>query len=191
MQIRPFTDVMIDLETLSTRPNAAIISIGAVLFNDDGLGQTFYVPVSGDGQSDLGFHVDYKTLEWWTRQTAEARAAAFHDPNAVSIANAMLTFRTWLLDHEVGRSVRRAWSHGSGFDLPIVDHAFRVCGLLNPIKYADHRDTRTIYELAGIDINGLRDPATHHNALADAEVQARGVILSRRALQRIPVSAAQ
>ena len=35
-------NVMIDLETLSTESNAAILSIGAVMFDKEGLGETFY-----------------------------------------------------------------------------------------------------------------------------------------------------
>lgn len=183
---RPMTDVMIDLETLSTRPDAAILSIGAVMFDDNGLGMDFYCPVRRQGQEELGFHVDLRTIEWWAKQTPEARAAAFDDPNAMTIKEAIGSLCLWLSGNRVGVGFGpsiKAWSHGSGFDLPILEHACRVVGIRNPISYADCRDTRTIYEIGGINIHVLRDPSTHHNALVDARVQALGVILARRAIK--------
>lgn len=178
---RPMTDVMIDLETLSTRPDAAILSIGAVMFDEHGIGEDFYCPVRRYGQEELGFHVDPKTIEWWSKQTPEARAAAFDDPNAMTIKEAIGSLCLWLVSHHKMTRVN-AWSHGSGFDLPILEHACRVLGMRNPISYMACRDTRTIYEIAGVDINVMRDPATHHNSLVDARVQAQGVILARRTI---------
>lgn len=52
-------DVMVDLETLGTRPGCKILSIGAVEFgvgpdyNEDGLGAEFYVEVQRAHQGNL------------------------------------------------------------------------------------------------------------------------------------------
>ena len=65
---------MVDLETLSTRSNALILTIGAVPFNNTGdvsVGEElyFYQRVSLDSYQDcFSFHMDYKTLVWWMKQ---------------------------------------------------------------------------------------------------------------------------
>ena len=41
-------DVMVDLETWGTKPGCAIISIGAVSFGPDGLGEEFYTALDRD-----------------------------------------------------------------------------------------------------------------------------------------------
>ena len=64
-------DVMLDLETLSTRPDATILTFGACKFSPykkhdivDGI----YFRVSVDEQITLGRHVDDNTVAWWAQQ---------------------------------------------------------------------------------------------------------------------------
>lgn len=80
-------DVMIDIETLSTKSNAAIVSIGAIKFNRhgdlpllDAMNQ-FYVRVSRESCETCGMHVDPQTIEWWNNQDAEIRYEALENPN--------------------------------------------------------------------------------------------------------------
>mgnify|MGYP003807143041 CR=1 FL=1 len=57
------TDVMLDLETMSTRPNACIVAIGAVEFSEtEGLGKTFYEVVDLESSMRRGLHVEGNTL---------------------------------------------------------------------------------------------------------------------------------
>jgi inhibitor of KinA sporulation pathway (predicted exonuclease) len=51
-----------------------------------------------------------------------------------------------------------------------------------PFRYNQPRDTRTIYDLAGIDVGEYRSAGTHHNALDDAAAQARAVQAAVKAL---------
>ena len=54
-------DVMVDLETLSTKPNAAIVSIGAVFFDPKTgeLGDTYYQVIDIE---TYGLTVNFKLL---------------------------------------------------------------------------------------------------------------------------------
>ena len=64
------THAMIDLETLSTRPDATIVTLGAIKFNPHTVEEPhtgLYIRFNVDEQSDLGRHVDDGTLEWWSR----------------------------------------------------------------------------------------------------------------------------
>ena len=59
------TDLMIDLETLGTKPNSVIISIGAVFFDIEKktLGSTFYLPLKVEDQVKRGRAMDISTIK--------------------------------------------------------------------------------------------------------------------------------
>ena len=77
------TDIMIDLETLATSSDAAILTIGAVKFDpldynvefDDS--DKFYVKVDLDSCNDINLTVSEDTINWWATQSEEAREEAF------------------------------------------------------------------------------------------------------------------
>lgn len=132
---------------------------------------------------------DPATVQWWSEQSAAA-CAAFADP--MDLREALIRFGGWLrglsgdhydpADHKRRfPDDRRLWSHGPSFDPPIIDAAYVACGLPVPWHYRAHRDTRTCFDLAGIDDHSawlsarpgpLRIP---HHALDDAICQARGI----------------
>lgn len=169
-------DVMIDLETLSTRPDAMVVAIGAVAFGPAGTGWEFYRVIE---PSQAAGHIDPSTVAWWMRQGADARAIFRDDwgPERLSLAEALLEFRAFLGDAADGL---RVWGHGSSFDIPIIESAFRACGHPVPWGHRAPRDTRTILELAGVKVTMPEDEK--HNALSDARAQARAVIEAARVL---------
>ena len=71
--------VMIDLETMSTRSHAAICSIGAVKFKGKEVLDTFYCTIDAATCKAAGLHFEKSTLEWWSRQSKEARSALLKD----------------------------------------------------------------------------------------------------------------
>jgi hypothetical protein len=62
---------MIDLETLATSTDAAILTIGAVKFDPFGKDiqepqmESFYVRVDLDSCHDIGLKVNDDTIAWW------------------------------------------------------------------------------------------------------------------------------
>ncbi len=67
-------NVMIDLETLGTRPGSVILSIGAVEFDRDlGLGREFYVELNQASSITAGLTTDDATVDWWLDQEDAAR----------------------------------------------------------------------------------------------------------------------
>ena len=163
-------DVMLDFETHSAQGNAAIVSIGAVMFGGRTLGAEFYCTVKTGDQAARGLHFCPSTAAWWTKQSAEARKA-LTCPDAIEPDQALGRFAAFLAQN----GAVRLWSHGASFDAPILANAFIAYGIRNPIKFWDIRDTRTLFEIAGIDMNAYRARGTHHNALDDAKNQARAV----------------
>lgn len=69
-----YNHVMLDLETYGTRPNSVILAIGAVAFNPSSpkLGPEFYSVINYKSSLTAGLLADLATIEWWSRQGAEA-----------------------------------------------------------------------------------------------------------------------
>jgi len=70
-----YTDVMLDLETMGKKSNAAIVSIGAVEFDIETgkTGREFYKVVDLQSCLDLGLKVEASTIYWWLMQSEAAR----------------------------------------------------------------------------------------------------------------------
>ena len=71
------TNIMLDMETLGTRPGCAILSIAAVPFSSQYDLEPFYLKISATSCTDAGLHVDDATVAWWNKQSPEAYREAF------------------------------------------------------------------------------------------------------------------
>ena len=70
-------EIMLDLETMGTGPNAAIVAIEAAAFcphEHRVLGNSFYMPVGLASAVQGGGVMDVGTVQWWLQQGPEARA---------------------------------------------------------------------------------------------------------------------
>lgn len=151
-------DVVIDLETLSRRPDAAIISIAAVPFCTDmetledmkkidllGVpaydalrkGNTadsedfFYKVVNATTCALEGMSFDEDTMKFWSEASREAKAA-LSSYEAVSIVSALHFLEHYLerLKETSGGGELVIWTQGTDFDIPILKNAFsRVLGV--------------------------------------------------------------
>lgn len=158
-------DVMVDLETLSTRSNAVIISIGAYEFDlkTGELGRKFYVLVDPQSCVDKGMVIDVSTIMWWMDQNDEARAEfkKKHYP----LLDCLQAFYEW---YPKGAQF---WGNGATFDNTILANAYKACGIKQPWLYAGDRCYRTLRALYP-NIEADATNGTKHNALADAKYQA-------------------
>jgi DNA polymerase III epsilon subunit-like protein len=158
------TDVMIDIETFSTQPNASILTIGAIKFNRKQIQlpieecETFYRRIDLDSCAEIDLHVDNRTINWWNNQSEESKTEIFSPKNRISIHQALDEFVEWFGDSTF------IWSHGSVFDVIIVENALAKCGIRCPWTFWNIRDTRTVYDLGN---TRLQNTNTHH-ALYDA-----------------------
>lgn len=165
------THCMLDLETWGTRPGCSIRSIGAVAFDPKGtgLGTELYVNVDPASCVSAGLTIDPGTAEWWEGQSPEARAHLHGGRVALSTATYLFN-QFWESDCLV-----YIWGHGASFDPPILEATFRAVYKSVPWKFWDIRDTRTLFDLAGVSLKDLPRAGTHHNALDDAKHQALAV----------------
>lgn len=159
---------MVDLETLATTPNAAILTIGAVTFdpNSTRIYDEFYRRIEIESLDALDTYIDDGTLEWWSKQDQVAQDEAFDPEGREPIQNVLEDFYKFCM----GSS--KFWSHGATFDIVILEYYFRKINKPFPWNFWDVRDTRTIFDL-GLDPE--MPQANKHNALEDAKRQAIGV----------------
>lgn len=159
---------MVDLETMGTSNDAAIVSIGAVAFTDDGemLG-TYYMPVDLESSMENGGLVDASTILWWMKQSDVARGEFTAKPT-VSIVDALLSFEEFWDDMAGENGV--LWGNGATFDNVILGSAYSRIGLKTPWKFRNSLCYRTMKNQYP---NILPDETDgiHHNALHDAEFQ--------------------
>jgi hypothetical protein len=160
--------LMVDLETLATTPNATILSLGAVTFNPNSsqIYDELYYKVELESFDGLDSYIDDATIEWWSKQDPAAQAEAFDPNDRVDIRTVMDEFYKFCM----GSS--KFWSHGSTFDIIILEHYFRQVNKPYPWKFWEVRDTRTLFDL-GMDPE--MPQANKHHALEDARRQAIGV----------------
>lgn len=164
-------DVMLDLETLSTRPDSVIVTIGAVKFSpwdgDVDQGQGFYARVDVDEQLSLGRHVLDSTVEWWEKQPDDVREEALGEDGRITLED----FTNQLNRFLVGTDA--IWCQGPAFDIVILENLYRQIEKPIPWNYWQIRDSRTLFQVHGDPRAKERKGA--HNALIDCYYQARGV----------------
>lgn len=158
------SDIMIDIETLGTGPDACILTIAAQCFNpierhgfDDH--KQYYARIDPGSQPDRRVQED--TLQWWATQHPNAREEAFGEDNRISLDQAL---------SELGKLIwhsKRFWANGPTFDANILEHAYKSYNMALPWQFFNVRDARTVY---GLVPTLEKYPASHH-ALEDCRRQ--------------------
>lgn len=159
--------VMLDLETLGNGSTATIISIGAVEFfpQRSAIGKKIEIIVDPDTCVAAGMKNDQSTIDWWAKQSPEARTV-FTKPK-VSIQEALQKFTEFLSG--CGDKVC-VWGNGATFDNVILSNAYLLTGIVRPWKYYNDMCFRTMKKLYP---TVHQDPiGVSHNAVDDAEYQA-------------------
>jgi len=157
------TQVMLDLETLGTKPGSVIVAIGAVKFRDGEILSEYYERIDPRSCVDAGLKVDVGTVMWWMRQDNAARLeiAKGGEP----LKDVLEAFDNWIVNPEV-----EVWGNGVGFDNALLSAAYDAVKMDCPWEFYNDRCYRTLknlYPQVGITRSG-----THHNALDDARDQA-------------------
>ena len=160
---------MIDLETLSTNPDATVLTVGGVKF-DPYLSvepsQGMYFRMDVDSQTTMGRHVMQETLDWWGQQDPKIMEEALGDKDRISIQEAIKTINKWSVGVDV------FWCQGPLFDYAILQNLYAQMGQPVPWQYWQIRDSRTLFSLVPRE---TENRTGLHNALEDCYFQARKV----------------
>ena len=174
------TDIMVDLETLSVRNNAIILTIGAIKFDRNKIWSEtysisdipdkniFYKRISISSCEKIGLHRDLNTENWWKKQDLEAYNEAFgYEKERIDIKVALKEFSKWYGDSKY------IWGNGSIFDITILSEAYLRCNLDVPWKFYNVRDLRTILDI--YNIRPCVNNKNKHNALYDCFFQIKDI----------------
>lgn len=163
-------DVMLDLETLSTRPDAAVLTFGACKFDpykEHDITVGIYHKLDVDSQIALGRHVDDNTVAWWAQQADDVRDEALGEDDRISLEQFTQELNRFIV------GVECIWAQGPVFDIVILENLYRQLGKPAPWQYWQIRDCRTLLSTLGDPRD--KNKAGLHNALEDCVSQARAL----------------
>lgn len=176
-------NVMIDIETLGKKAGCSILSIGATVFgtNDNIPREDFYVTINAHSCLGLGLFEEADTVDWWRKQSPEARVEAFS--GKLDIRTALAKLYNYIKDIEAAFNVTtKVWANGANFDIPILEAAYDLAGISIPWRYSNVRCYRTLKALSTVDEVSFQ--GVKHNALADAMHQARNAVRFLASLEK-------
>ena len=178
---------MIDLETLSTKSDAAILSVGVAVFNDaqgviDSAGWAL-APTSIHG------HIDPATIQWWAQSDKDG-VREFSFNGKFTSLSAAFELKSLVAKHNCGC----VWAKDPDFDVVILRNWWERVGKTEgvnlgefPFGFWTTRSVRTIVDEAkrlGHDPNKASGFYAAHNPVDDAVSQARVVIAAREMLAK-------
>ena len=162
------THAMIDIETLGTKPNAVILSVGAIKFDHFSSSETFdgkHWRLYVDAQTEKDREVNEDTLAWWAKQDPAIQEDAFGESGRTDCVQFMKELNAWLTGCE------SVWCQGPQFDMVILEDFFDTFEHHKNWFYWQVSDCRTLFKLMP------KDPRKDiqedlHNALEDSRWQA-------------------
>jgi exodeoxyribonuclease VIII len=131
--------LMVDLDTLGTPPDGAIVSIDACYFDKTSIGERFHRTVNLASAVRLGMSLDPATIIWWLRQDDRSLFAT----NGTLITDVLHRFTDFVRPDATVYGV-------ATFDLAILGAAYKLAGSDKPWKHGNERCFRTICNLRGM-----------------------------------------
>lgn len=157
--------LMIDFETLDIAECPVILSMGAVVFNENGIVDCLFEKIDQHSCLDLGCTVSIDTLLWWEQQTEAARAAAFGGKTNIGYAMGML------VDLYKKYECEEIWSKGAIADIRWANNILDKLDMKKPWKFSREMCFRTYLKYSPkVD---FQPSGEAHNALDDATNQAK------------------
>lgn len=176
-----YTHLMVDMETMGNSPDAPIVSIGAVFFDPStgNAGAEFYQVVSLESSMSFGMKPDASTIQWWLKQSSEARSAILVD-EAMGLLETLELLADFIAENAAnGSHTVQLWGNGCSFDNVILRRAYALTDTPFAVPFWNDRDVRTMVELGkSVGINPRYDipfEGDMHNALSDARHQVKYV----------------
>lgn len=169
-------NIMLDLETLGTKPGCIVAAIGAVEFGCGAmgvpkLGREFYIRIDVRDAARCGLTMDMDTFLWWLGNSEDARRE-LTKPGAEPFTKALYGFGDFYRSilNNSGKQTD-LWGNGADFDQPILSAAYDAAKMNQPWSHFQSRCYRTIKNLHR-DVKIEIAENARHNALEDAKAQA-------------------
>lgn len=182
-------NIMVDCETLGVGKRCVLLDIALVQFdlNTGEIGKTLHILCDRKSQEGVGRSTDQSTIDWWDKQSPEAKEILEQQAKAegISWSEALKQMSIFI------RSIRNAtlWSNGANFDIAILEEAYHQAGMSQPWAMWKTRCVRTLHDEVK-DITGISfkytvaGPEVAHNSIEDCKYQIRYVVEAHNLLKR-------
>lgn len=174
---------MVDIETLSTAVNAAVLSIGAVEFDplSGKILREFYHELDLSEQENR--HIGANTVQWWFKQCQENPAnfelMTKSDPRKEPVMFSLVRLGAFISGRDTNYAERAEgyeklsiYACDPDFDMAILNDLYKDNGLPSPWRYSELRSVRELIKIAGMEVPHQE---ADHNALNDCIRQAKEV----------------
>jgi len=180
-------DFVFDIETLGTKPGAAILTVGLALVSRASAKviASYYWqvdPKTYDEPNHPSFDKECSTIAWWAQQSEEATKEAFGGEYAIE---QVLDEIIDVIMFYGGVDKAVVWGNGATFDVSILEEAFRRLGQDVPWEFYNVRCLRTLCSEMGVDWKRHLQKHRAHIAVEDAKAEARGLIVCLEKLRRM------
>lgn len=178
--------IMLDLETLNTTPDAAVLSIGAVDINN--LNNSFHGIIDMNDAVRYGT-VGASTVKFWMQEALSGSPAAKeivnegHDAWEV-VQNFIIWVQTVQYSNPHNLPPFRIWCKYAAFDFPIITNLVDRMGCTLPWAYYEQYCATTIFKLTP---DVFDDEPNQHSAVGDAINQARRLIKIQNAYPELDI----
>lgn len=176
-------DLMTDIETLGTRNDAAIVSIGAVFFDlaTETIGESFRKNIHLATSMRDGATVDAGAILFWLRQGTERQRAAFD--GGLDVKDVLRDLAIWIGQH-VDTKLVRPWGNSNRFDLGILESAYQRAYVPVPWYWSNERDFRTVRNMhKAVEYDTDTKGETAHDPVVDCKFQIQHLFKIKRHLQ--------
>lgn len=181
------TQLIVDLETLDQCPNSVVLSIGALSFDfeTDFISDGINIKLSVEDQvRNYGRSISKSTVEWWSKQSTEAKEILKPSSSDLLLTDAMITLNKWVTEQPGFRYKNTyIWSRGNNFDFPILDSLYDNAKLRPAYNPWLVRDIRTYIDIMNLHAEAqgkVYDEsdihANNHNSLEDCRCDAKRML---------------
>lgn len=169
------TSILLDLETLDTKPSSIVTEIAVMAFDRATLEVQDWIVLHPDffAQLAMGRTHTADTIDFH-RRNGTLPTLDVQTPLHVCLAYLTVFFDTW--------KPARVWIQGTCFDRPIIESLCDAHHMPMPWNFSISRDARTIYDAA---FPGKRHAKRPHKALEDCQATLADLGAALRELQSL------
>lgn len=179
-----YDDLMVDIETMGTSNDAALVSVAAVFFNlqTEAIGPSFCQNINLITSCRHGGVIEPSTCLWWMRQSERARSTVFNA--ALDVRDVLRELAIWIGNNGDLKTVR-PWGNSNRFDLGILESAYKRVHMPVPWFWSNERDFRTVRNeyKAHVEYDPEKKGDGAHDPLVDCKFQIEHLFKIRRFVQ--------
>ena len=174
-------DSMIDIETMGTDSDSAIVSVAATMFDiaTETIGASFSKNIHLATAMRDGGTASAGTIMWWMRQGDLVRKPIWM--GGEDIKDVLRDLALWI-ENQCGVKNVRPWGNSNRFDLGILESAYKRAHIPVPWYWSNERDFRTVRNLhPHVPYNPDEKGEGAHDPLVDCRFQIEHLFRIKRA----------